>query len=191
MTSVPCAGTGSSRPCTSGAAGPGCSTSTRNARRAGVPVVTASLGFPATGRQGAPWLLAGAKTVSYAVNMAALRWAVAHDAGDVLWLSSDGYALEAPTASLVWLAEQTLWTVPPEPTGILAGITARWLLDHADSLGFTAGERMVRLDELAAADGVWLVSSVRGAAEVRAVDGVARKPAADTDALLNLLGFPH
>ncbi len=167
------------------------SPTTRNARRAGVPVVTASLGFPATGRQGAPWLLAGAKTVSYAVNMAALRWAVAHDAGDVLWLSSDGYALEAPTASLVWLAEQTLWTVPPEPTGILAGITARWLLDHADSLGFTAGERMVRLDELAAADGVWLVSSVRGAAEVRAVDGVARKPAADTDALLNLLGFPH
>ena len=39
------------------------------------------------------------------------------------------------------------------------------------------------------ADGVWLVSSVRGAAEVRSLDGVARKPAADTAALLDLLGY--
>jgi 4-amino-4-deoxychorismate lyase len=140
-------------------------------------------------RAAAPWLLGGAKTVSYAVNMASLRWAATQGAEEVLWVSSDGYALEAPTASLVWLAGENLWTVPPERTGILAGTTARWLLDHAASLGFAAGERLIRPAELADAAGVWLVSSVRGAVEVRALDGVARKPAAETAALQDLLGF--
>ena len=161
----------------------------RRARREGVAVVTASLGYPVAAREAAPWLLGGAKTVSYAVNMASLRWAAGQGAEEVLWLSSEGYALEAPTATLVWLARKILWTVPPEQTGILAGTTARWLLDHAPALGYGAGERLVRPAELADADGVWLVSSVRGAAEVRSLDGVARKPAADTAALLDLLGY--
>jgi 4-amino-4-deoxychorismate lyase len=160
-------------------------------RREGVAVVTASLGVPATARPAAPWLLGGAKTLSYAVNMASLRWAEEHGADDVLWVSTDGYALEAPTATLVWLDGGTLWTVPPERTGILPGTTARWLLDHAPTLGFEAGERLVRPEELVAAQGVWLVSSVRGAAEVRTLDGVARKPADDTARLLDLMGFPH
>jgi len=167
------------------------SPATLQARRVGVAVVTASLGYPVAARAAAPWLLGGAKTVSYAVNMASLRWAATQGAEEVLWLSSEGYALEAPTATLVWLAGKTLWTVPPEQTGILAGTTARWLLDHAGSLGYDAGERLVRPADLAGVAGAWLVSSVRGAAEVRSLDGGARKPAADTKALLDLLGFPR
>ena len=79
--------------------------------------------------------------------------------------------------------------MPPEQTGILAGTTARWLLDHAGDLGFAAGETLVRPAELATAQGVWLVSSIRGPAEVRSLDGAVRKPAAETDALCDLLGF--
>lgn len=162
----------------------------RRARREGVAVVTASLGVPAGARPTSPWLLGGAKTLSYAVNMASLRWAEQQGAEDVLWLSTDGYALECPTSTLVWLDGGTLWTVPPEQTGILPGTTARWLLDHAAELGFDAGEKLIRPAELVAAQGVWLLSSVRGAAEIRTLDGVVRKPAADTGAILELLGFP-
>ena len=158
-------------------------------RRDGIAVLTASLGYPVAARPAAPWLLGGAKTLSYAVNMASLRWAEGHGADDVLWTSTDGYALEAPTATLVWLDRGTLWTVPPEQTGILAGTTARWLLDHAGDLGFAAGETLVRPAELATAQGVWLVSSIRGPAEVRSLDGAVRKPAAETAALCDLLGF--
>ena len=161
----------------------------RQARREGVAVLTASLGFPVAARAAAPWLLGGAKTLSYATNMASLRWAGARGASDVLWLSSEGYALEAPTATLVWLAEGTLWTVPPEETGILPGITARWLLDHAGALGFGADRRLIHPFELTDADGAWLVSSVRGVAEMRSLDGVARPRAAETKLLLDLLGF--
>jgi 4-amino-4-deoxychorismate lyase len=164
---------------------------TLRARREGIAVLTASLGFPAAARSAAPWLLGGAKTLSYAVNMASQRWAATQGADDVLWLSTDGYALEAPTATLVWLAGSTLWTVPAEATGILAGTTVRWLFEHAGELDLGTGERLVGLDELTGADGIWLVSSVRGIAEVRSLDGTVRKPAEDTDRLATLLGFPR
>lgn len=141
------------------------------ARRDGVSVVTATLGFPAHLRPDAPWLLGGAKTLSYAVNMASLRWAKSTGADDVLWVSSDGYALEAPTATLVWRDGATLRTVPASGTGILAGTTAAYLLAHAGSLGLEAAEGLVTPAGLAASGGAWLTSSVRGVAAIRSVDG--------------------
>ena len=57
--------------------------------------------------------------------------------------------------------------MPPTTTGILAGTTARYLLDHAGELGWRAAERMITPAELADADGAWFTSSVRGVAEIR------------------------
>jgi 4-amino-4-deoxychorismate lyase len=165
------------------------SAAAKRARRDGIAVRTASLGVRAQARPAAPWLLGGAKTLSYAVNMATQRWAAAQGVDDVLWVSEDGYALEAPTSTLVWLAGGALWTVPAEQTGILPGTTTRWLLDHAGDLGLASGERMIRPEELADAEGAWLTSSVRGLAEIRSLDGVARKPAEHTEALAALLGY--
>jgi 4-amino-4-deoxychorismate lyase len=159
-------------------------------RREGIAVATASLGYAAGARDSAPWLLGGAKTISYAVNMASLRWATAQGMDDVLWVSADGWALEAPTANLVWLADGRLWTVPASVTGILAGITTRWLLEHAGDLGLGAGERMIRPADLTSADGVWLASSVRGLAEVRMLDGKPLGPSDETARLRDFLGFP-
>lgn len=161
------------------------------ARHKGLGVRTAALGVPADLRRSAPWLLGGAKTLSYAVNMASQRWAWSVGADDVLWVSTDGYALEAPTSTLVWRSGSALCTVPAEPTGILAGTTARWLLDHAGALGLTADERMIRPGDLTTVDGVWLLSSVRGVAGVRSLDGVPTSTAADeTTSLRDLLGYP-
>jgi 4-amino-4-deoxychorismate lyase len=163
---------------------------TRRARRSGIAVATATLGFAAGARSAAPYLLGGVKSLSYAVNMASQRWALAQGADDVLWVSADGYALEAPTSTLVWLEEDVLYTVPAETTGILPGTTARWLLDHAGKLGFAAEQRMVTPAELVGSDGMWLTSSVRGLAEVHAIDGVLGTPARHTAAIRDLLGFP-
>jgi len=159
-------------------------------RRAGVTVRTLSLGFAVDARSTAPALLAGAKTLSYAVNMACLRWAAAQRADDVLWVSGDGYALEAPTATLVWLVDGVLCTVPPESTGVLAGTTAGYLLARAGELGWAAEERLIRPAELAAAQGVWLTSSARGPAEIRELDGVPMGPSVETPRVAKLLGFP-
>lgn len=161
----------------------------RAARRNGVSVVTATLGMPSAVRARSPWLLGGAKTLAYAVNMASQRWAVGQGADDVLWVSVDGYALEAPTSSLIWLVDGVLCTVPPEETGILASTTAIWLLDHAGDVGCRAERRMVRPAELHLVDGVWLASSVRGLVEVRTLDGVALMRCPETERMQKLLGY--
>jgi 4-amino-4-deoxychorismate lyase len=158
-------------------------------RSTGIAVQTISLGVAAAGRTGNPWLLGGVKSLSYAVNMASQRWALAQGVDDVLWVSSDGYVLEAPTSTVVWRNGDQLLTVPHETTGILPGTTARYLLDHAADLGLTAGEAMVTPSGLVSASGVWLVSSIRGIAELRSVDGVARPASPDTPRVRTLLGF--
>ena len=162
---------------------------TLRARREGIRVATATLGFAADVRSRSPWLLGGVKSLSYAVNMASQRWAVGQGLDDVLWLSSDGYALEAPTSTLVWLSGTELWTVPTT-TGILPGTTARYLLDHAADFGWQAGTKLVRPEELTSADGVWLTSSVRGLAPVRALDGRELTWSEHTRAVRELLGYP-
>ncbi|MEV6297938.1 aminotransferase class IV [Actinoplanes sp. NPDC051861] len=156
-------------------------------RRDGVRVISADLGVSAGRRP--PWSLSAAKSLSYASNFAARRWAARHQAEDMVWLSSEGYALEAPTSSIVWLSGDELCTVPPAEAGILAGITAAHLLSVAPSVGLTPVERMITLPELAGADAIWLASSLRGLAEVVSLDGVARVRSPWTPRLLDLLGF--
>lgn len=162
----------------------------RRARRDGVTVATLCLGVPAEARPELDWLPAGIKSTSYGASSAARRWAARNGVDDVLWISSDGYALEGPSANLVWLAGGRLCTVPAATTGILPGTTVAWLLDHATDLGFTAAERMVTPAELRDADGVWFTSSVRGLAEIHTLDGIPLAPSPRTPALRSLLAFP-
>ena len=160
------------------------------ARETGVAAVTLARGYDPAIVSEAPWLLLGAKSLSYAMNMASQRWALRSGAHDVLWVSADGYALEAPTSTLVWLDGTALCTVPVEPTGILAGTTARWLLDQASSLGWTTTERMIAASDLVKTDGAWFTSSVRGVAAIRELDGLAMPYSPDiTDRIRDLLGY--
>ncbi|MER7164838.1 aminotransferase class IV [Micromonospora sp. NPDC000207] len=142
----------------------------RRARRTGIDVVTLPLGVTATGRPELGWLPTGVKSTSYAASSAARRFVARTGADDALWVSTDGYVLEGPTANVVWMTGGTLCTVPADATGILPGVTARWLLDQAPALGLTADERMVTPEQLRAADAAWLTSSLRGAAPIRTLD---------------------
>jgi 4-amino-4-deoxychorismate lyase len=158
-------------------------------RETGISVRTATLGYAVGARTDAPWLLGGVKSLSYAVNMASQRWAWAQGADDMVWISADGFVLEAPTSTVVWHSGTRLLTVPAESTGILAGTTARSLLDRASELGFTAGEELITPAQLTDADGAWLISSIRGVAELRTIDGIERPASPLTPAVRRLLGF--
>lgn len=142
-------------------------------RAEGISVITLGLGVPADFRAHAPWLLGGAKTLSYAVNMAALRHAAARGAGDVVFVSLDGQVLEGPTSTVVWSTDGVLHTPPPE-TGILAGTTMSRLFARAAEAGRPTAVTPGTVEDLHAADAVWLVSGVRSAATVHTLDGVAR-----------------
>jgi len=148
-------------------------------RRDGVSVLTLSRGLTADATVEAPWLLGGVKAISYAVNMAALRYAHAAGADDVIFTSADGQLLEAPTATVVWLSGGVLRTPPPAPLGILDGVTVRRLFAADHRLGTEIQRATV--EDLRGADGVWLVSSIRLAAAVTSLDGkpLALDPDAD------------
>lgn len=142
----------------------------------GLRVVLLERGYDAAAADRAPWLLAGAKTLSYAINMAAQRWAQAHDADDAIFVTSDGRVLEGPTSSVL-IARRTdagVTLLTPElETGILAGTTQAAAFEVAREAGWSLGYGPLTPADLLAADGVWLVSSVRLAAAVTSIDGVS------------------
>ena len=109
---------------------------------------------------GAEWELAGAKTLSYAPNMAATRHAVAQGFGDAVLTTMEGVILEGPTFSVAWVVDGILET-PGLELGILDSITRRVLLDLADELGIEVVQSSWGLDRLDAADEFMAMSTVR------------------------------
>lgn len=140
-------------------------------RISGVRVVTLDRGYRHDVEQTSPWLLAGAKTLSYAVNRSVMREAARRDADDVIFLSSDGFVLEGPSSSVVFRRGDRILT-PQTGLGILDGTTQASLFRYAESIGLSTGSKLVSPDELRTADAAWLVSSVRLAAPVSELDGL-------------------
>jgi 4-amino-4-deoxychorismate lyase len=145
-------------------------------RAAGIAVVLLDRGYDSGVADRAPWLLMGAKTLSYAVNMAALRHARKQGADDVIFVSSDGRVLEGPTSTVLLAvregAKKRLVT-PMLETGILPGTTQGAIFAAARQAGWELGYGPLEPRHLMEADGVWLVSSVRLLAPVNSVDGTA------------------
>lgn len=154
------------------------------ARRHGIAAITLDRGLPATGVDAMPWLLAGAKTLSYAVNMAALRHAARQGAGDVIFVSSDGYVLEGPRSTVVIAVESETagggpcLLTPPPWYPILRGTTQQALFEVARAKGYDCDYRALRTPDLHAAQGIWLVSSMTLAARVHTLDGRLLPPPA-------------
>jgi len=142
-------------------------------RTVGLRVVLLDRGYRHDVTETSPWLLQGAKTLSYAVNKSAVREAVRRGADDAVFVSSDGYLLEGPTSSLVLRVGGTLVTPRPD-IGILAGTTQAELFAWAEKSGYTTSYDLLTRDDLEAADAAWLVSSVRLAAPIRSFDGIPK-----------------
>jgi 4-amino-4-deoxychorismate lyase len=159
-------------------------------RRDGIAVITLERGLESTAFGEAPWLLGGIKTLSYAINLAGTREALRRGADDVIFTSSDGYLLEAPTSTVVWLHGDQLRTTRLDGTGVLASITQRALFEAAEGAGFETAYALGTVAELRACDGVWLVSSGRGVAQLHTLDGTPLAAAGELTAQLRkLAGF--
>jgi 4-amino-4-deoxychorismate lyase len=150
----------------------------------GLRIVLLDRGYRHDVAHTSPWLLQGAKTLSYAINRAAFREAERRGADDVVFVSSDGYLLEGPTSTLVLRTGDTLRTVRAD-LGILAGTTQEELFAWAAENGYATTSELLVPADLAAADAAWLVSSVRHAAPIRSVDGAPRPVDAELTAAFN------
>src|SRR5699024_795332 len=107
--------------------------------------------------------------------------------GDVIFISSDGYVLEGPRSTVViatdgkgGAGDNLCLLTPPPWYPILRGTTQQALFDVARAKGYDCDYRALRVDDLFAAQGIWLVSSITLAARVHTLDGhaLARAPMA-------------
>ena len=135
-------------------------------RLRGLRLVSVELGIDPS------WPLGGVKSTSYAVNMVAVDRARAAGGDDALLLARGRIVLEGPTSNIWWRRDRTLYT-PALEVGVLAGVTRAVLAEAAGGLGYELREGAFALDELLAADEVFMSSSVREVMPVAAVDGQA------------------
>ena len=151
----------------------------RRQREAGIDVILLDRGYDSDAAERAPWLLLGAKTLSYAVNMAALRHAHKQGADDVIFTSSDGRVLEGPTSTVLLAqveesddGETVKRLITPQlDSGILAGTSQGALFAAAKAAGWELGYGPLEPQDLFDADAVWLISSIRLLAPVNHIDG--------------------
>src|SRR5688500_11946593 len=94
----------------------------------------------------APWIRplgtfgpSGAKSLSYAPNMAALRAAEAAGADDALLVSLEGWVLEGTTFAVLWVRDGVLRTASVE-LGIIDSISRAALIEAAVSVGLPVEE---------------------------------------------------
>jgi 4-amino-4-deoxychorismate lyase len=118
------------------------------------------------------WLLAGVKSTSYAVNMAAEAEARRRGADDALFTATGEIVLEGPVSNVWWRRGGTLFT-PALELGVLAGVTRAALLELAPEAGYRVEEGRFPLAELRGADEAFTSSSIRELLPVVELDGEA------------------
>lgn len=153
-------------------------------RADGIAAVTLDRGIDPALADRAPWLLLGAKSLSYGINMAAIREANRRGADDAIFTTADGQVLEGPTSTVIAARERTLYT-PPASIGILPGTTQAAVFRGAERAGWSVKVDPLRVDDLRAADGVFLASSVRLITRVHTLDGEPLPDAAELHGELN------
>lgn len=112
------------------------------------------------------------KSISLLNNILAVRAAQAQGAAEALLLNERGELAEGASSNVFVVASGTVLT-PPLSAGLLAGITRGVVLELAPALGLETREVTLVPRDLAGAAEVFITSSLREVAPVRAVDGHA------------------
>ncbi|MEM7229691.1 MAG: branched-chain-amino-acid transaminase [Planctomycetota bacterium] len=109
------------------------------------------------------------KSLNYLNNILAKIEAIDADVLEAIMLNTDGYVSECTGDNIFVVRHGAVFT-PPTEAGILHGITRRFVMDDLiPSLGYSIEERMMTLDDLRAADEVFLTGT---AAEIIGVNQI-------------------
>lgn len=158
----------------------------RRQRATGVRVLLLDRGFEPELVENLPWLLPGAKSLSYAINMAAKRHAHEKGADDVVFCSPSGKLLEGPTCSVLLDIDGVLFTPPVE--GILRSITVQTLARQAPEAGLELRFSELQRSDFRRCRGAWLVSSTRLLTRITQLDDRPLPASLLDSALKRLLG---
>lgn len=118
-------------------------------------MISLSRGYASDVTAKAPWLLNGAKTLSYAISQSEHRLCDRRGIGDSIQYTTDGFTLECPNSSIVGQYGDTF--VTPDPRiGILNGTSQRELFAWALEEGKKVEYRKLPLAELREADHLFM-----------------------------------
>jgi branched-chain amino acid aminotransferase len=112
-----------------------------------------------------PRILDGVKSLSYAGNMLAGRIARERGFDEAIFVTPHGRVLEAPTASVFWVAEDGELCTPPLEEHILASITRNCVMQVAD-----VTERVATTDDVLKAREAFLASTTREVLPISAIE---------------------
>ena len=114
--------------------------------------------------------LAGVKSISYAENVRALRYAAERQATEAIFLNTAGHVCEGTGSNIFLVFADTIIT-PPLSSGPLAGITRELIMEWS-----SVQERDLTLDEAKRADEVFITSSMRNVQAVDRWDDLVFRP---------------
>ena len=114
--------------------------------------------------------MAGIKTISRADLVYARIEAERAGADDAIFLTVDGRIAEATTANVLVIDGDRCAT-PRLGTGLLAGTTRAWLVEHGAAAGLSMEQRDLRLEDAFAADEMAICASIGGVLPVTSLDG--------------------
>jgi branched-chain amino acid aminotransferase len=104
--------------------------------------------------------ITGLKTISYAENSVALRFARERGFDDALFVNEEGYIVETALANILWL-EKDVWFTTSLKSGCLPGVTRSLLIEN-----FGVQEKDITPSQLAQVDAAAITSSVREIVEI-------------------------
>lgn len=100
------------------------------------------------------------KTISYAIQAAALRLAKQRKYDDAIMLNERGYVAEVSSANIFWVKRGIVYT-PPIEAGCLEGITREVMLRETRKLKLKLIEKHATLEQMLAAQEIFISSSTR------------------------------
>jgi len=115
-------------------------------------------------------VFAGAKILSWAMNLTWLEEAQAKGFDEVILLNDRGEVSECTSANIFVARGNEVWT-PPLSSGCLPGITRELLLSEIRIPGLRVGEKTLHPADLEQADDVFITSTTRGLLPVFEIDG--------------------
>jgi branched-chain amino acid aminotransferase len=116
---------------------------------------------------------AGTKVMSWAANL--IWYEEAHTAGldEVILLNERGEVSELTSANIFAEFGNQVRTPPLKSSGCLPGITRELLLEQIKVDGVEVVEAVLTLDDLAAADGLFISSSTRDLLPIETIEGLS------------------
>ena len=128
-------------------------------------------------------MFAGAKILSWAMNLTWVEDAQSKGFDEVILLNEHGEVAECTSANIFIARGPQVWT-PPLSSGCLPGVTRDLLLSEIHVPGFKVGEQVLMPEDLETADEVFITSTTR---ELLPVFEIERKPLRRGDQALRAL----